>query len=275
MHLLLGNRLTPNRVSPGQLQLLPRLPVLLEETARLAALRRYQILDTSPAQAFNQIVQGAARTGNVPVALITLVDQHRQWFLAETGLAQLGITAPQTPREIAFCAHTIMGDGPLVVEDATRDDRFRNNPLVKGPAGIRFYAGIPLRTSEGHALGSLCLIDRKPQPLDPVTALVLPLLARQVMDQLELRLLEMGLRGANEALASIADHYSHRVRLPLASLLGILELLDQDTLTGEIRELYLLLRETAREMDVSIHEVVHMASRKVIDNHSLLMTKCQ
>jgi GAF domain-containing protein len=125
-------------------------PVPAGETARLAALQRYQILDTSPAQAFGQIVQSAADTGNVPVALISLVDRHRQWFLAAAGLAKMGITVQETPREIAFCAHTIMGDGLLVVEDATRDDRFRYNPLVTGPVGIRFYAGMPLLTREGH-----------------------------------------------------------------------------------------------------------------------------
>jgi GAF domain-containing protein len=260
MSLLLGNQPNPSRIIPGQLQLLPRVPVPAGETARLAALQRYQILDTSPAQAFSQIVQSAADTANVPVALISLVDRHRQWFLAATGLAKMGVTAQETPREIAFCAHTIMGDGLLVVEDATRDDRFRNNPLVTGPVGIRFYAGMPLLTRDGHALGTLCLIDRQPRQLDPVAALALPLLARQVVDQLELRLVQHHLFEAKRALATIADHYSHRVRLPLASLLGIVGLIDPNTLSGENRELYEMLCETARNMDDTIHQVVHTAN---------------
>lgn len=272
MHLLPGDPPTPDRVSDKSLQLLPPVPVPATEAARLAALRRYQILDTSPAQAFGQIVQEAARTGNAPVAIITLVDRYRQWFLAGTGLAEAGITGTETPREIAFCAYTILGDGLLVVEDATRDERFRHNPLVTGPVGIRFYAGMPLRTRDGHALGALCLIDQQPRQLDPVTALLLPQLARQVADQLELRLLGLRLREAKEALALIADHYSHRVRLPLASMLGILELIDPNTLTGENRELYLMLCETAREMDVTIHEVVHTANRTVKNNDQLPMT---
>ncbi len=272
MHLFPGGRPTPGPVHPGQLPLLPPVPVPAGEAARLAALRRYQILDTSPAQAFGQIVQGAARTGNTPVAIITLVDHYRQWFLAGTGLAEAGITANETPREIAFCAHTILGEGLLVVEDATRDDRFRHNPLVTGPVGIRFYAGMPLRTRDGHALGALCLIDRQPRQLDPAAALALPLLARQVVDQLELRLLGLGLREANQVLSTLADQYSHRVRLPLASLLGILELIDPTTLAEENRELYGMLRETAREMDVTIHEVVHTANRTVKHNDQLRMT---
>jgi GAF domain-containing protein len=275
MHLLPGDQPSSKPVTDNALQLLPPVPVPPGETARLAALRRYQILDTPPAQAFGQIVQEAARTGKVPMAVITLIDRHRQWFLAGTGLAEAGITVTETPREIAFCAYTILGDGLLVVEDATRDDRFRYNPAVTGPLGIRFYAGMPLRTREGHALGALCLIDRKPQQLDPAVALVLPLLARQVVDQLEIRLLRMGLREANASLATIADHFSHRVRLPLASLLGILELLDPDTLTDENRELYLMLRETAREMDVTIHEVVHTANRTVKHNDQLPVTNDQ
>jgi GAF domain-containing protein len=260
MSLLLGNRNTPNRVHPGQLQLLPPVPVPAGEAARLAALQRYQILDTSPAQAFEQIAQTAADTGNVPVALISLVDRHRQWFLAASGLASIGVTARETPRDIAFCAHTILGDGPLVVEDATRDDRFRNNPLVTGPVGIRFYAGVPLLTRDGHALGTLCLIDRQPRRLDPVAALALPLLAQQVVDQLELRLVHHQLHQAKRALATIADHYSHRVRLPLASLLGIVGLIDPGTLTEENRELYEMLCETARNMDDTIHRVVDTAN---------------
>ena len=148
----------------------------------------------------------------------------------------------------------------MVVADATQDDRFRNNPLVTGPTGIRFYAGMPLLTREGHALGSLCLIDRRPRQLDPLAAVALPLLAQQVVDQLELRLAQHHLSGAQQTLATIADLYSHRVRLPLASLLGILELIEPDTLTGENRQFYEMLCETAREMDVTIHEVVRTAN---------------
>jgi GAF domain-containing protein len=234
--------------------------------------RRYQILDTSPAQAFSQIVKGAARISIVPVALITLVDLHRQWFLAGTGLAKAGITQNQTPRKVAFCAHTNLGEGMLVVEDATQDDGFCQNPLLTGPVGIRFYAGMPLRTQDGHALGALCLIDQKPRQLDPMAALALPLLARQVVNQLELRLLGLGLGQADQALSLIADHYSHRVRRLLASLLGILELIDPATLTKENRKLYLMLRETVRALDVTLHEVVHTANRKVKNNDPLRMT---
>lgn len=272
MHLLSGNKPTRHRLHPGGLQLLVRPPVPAGEAARLAALQQYQILDSAPAQVFGRIAQEAARAGNVPVAIITLLDRHRQWFLAATGLADMNITGTETPREIAFCAYTILGDGLLLVEDATQDDRFRHNPLVTGPVGLRFYAGVPLLTREGHALGALCLLDNKPHPLDPGAALALPLLAQQVMAQLELRIAQQDLHQANQALRLIADHFSHRVRLPLASLLGILELLDPLTLTAENRELYEMLRETARDMDTTIHQVVHTANHTVKSNYQLPMT---
>ncbi len=152
------------------------------EAARLAALRSYAILDTLPEQAFDDITLLAAHICDAPIALVSLVDEDRQWFKSHHGL-----DATETPRDWAFCAHAIATpDAPFVVSDATRDARFRDNPLVIGEPEIRFYVGAPLVTDDGHALGTLCAIDRVPRELTPRQMNCLVALSRQVMAQLEL-----------------------------------------------------------------------------------------
>ena len=155
-----------------------------EEGERLAALRGLGILDTSPEADFDHVVRLAARLLDVPIALISLVDQDRQWFKSVIGLD--GVT--ETPRELAFCDHAIRGQDVMVVPDATEDPRFAGNPLVTGEPGIRFYAGAPLITSDGHALGTLCVIHRVPhQALSDRDAQILAELAGFIRDKLELR----------------------------------------------------------------------------------------
>ena len=153
----------------------------LEET-RLAELRAYDILDTAPDVLFDQLTALAALMCDAPIALISLVDRDRQWFKSRYGLANTG-----SPREHAFCAHTIQSADPLIVEDATCDPRFLSNPLVLGEPKIRFYAGVPLTTPSGFALGSLCVIDRRPRTLTDAQLSALKLLAAQVLQQFEFR----------------------------------------------------------------------------------------
>jgi PAS domain S-box-containing protein len=153
------------------------------ESTRLAALRRHGILDTPPEPELNEIVQLAAYICGVPIALITLVDENRQWFKARVGLA-----VAETPRDVAFCAHAILTpDDVLIVSDATLDPRFAHNPLVTGDPCIRFYAGVPLLTPERLALGTLCVIDRVPRDLTSDQIQALSILGRQVTTRLELR----------------------------------------------------------------------------------------
>jgi PAS domain S-box-containing protein len=161
---------------------LPRLTPAEHEAARLAALNRYQILDTKPEREFDDIVRIAAEICAVPMALISLVDDKRQWFKAA-----LGLGAVETPREIAFCTHAIQQVEIMMVPDAQQDARFADNPLVTGDPNLRFYAGAPLLTADGLAIGTLCVLDREPRSLTESQQSALAALGRQVMTQLELR----------------------------------------------------------------------------------------
>jgi PAS domain S-box-containing protein len=152
------------------------------EAERLAALQRYQILDTPHEPAFDRIVKLAALLLDVPIALISLVDVERQWFKARYGL-----DAPETPRAIAFCDHAIRGHDILVVPDAERDPRFCDNPMVTGAMHVRFYAGAPLMSPDGCALGTICAMDRAPRQLNARDAEILTALAEQVVHELEIR----------------------------------------------------------------------------------------
>jgi PAS domain S-box-containing protein len=126
------------------------------EGERLAALDRIGLCDTPESEAFDRITRLAARTLDVPIVLVSLVGETRQWFKSKIGLG-----VRETPRQVSFCAHAVVGRAPLIVQDATLDPRFADNPLVTGEPGIRSYAGIPLYTSDGHAIGTLCAIDRR------------------------------------------------------------------------------------------------------------------
>ena len=152
-----------------------------EERERLAALRQLLVLDTAPEPVFDSVARMAATLCDVPVALLSLVDEDRQWFKAVFGLPG----ATETARDISFCTHAIEGDEVFEVNDALDDQRFADNPLVTGDPNIRFYAGAPLVTSTGAALGTVCVIDRTPRTLDPRQLELLQFLAQQVVTRLE------------------------------------------------------------------------------------------
>lgn len=147
--------------------------VAIEEAGRLDALRRYRILDTDPEQAFDDLTLLASQVCGTPIALISLVDDHRQWFKSRVGLE-----AQETSRRVSFCAHAIAQPGLFVVPDALDDARLCDNPLVLGDP-LRFYAGLPLRAREGEALGTLCVIDRRPRSMTADQQEVLEALRRQ------------------------------------------------------------------------------------------------
>ena len=159
----------------------PEIPV--NESDRLVALDRYQILDTLPEQEYDDLTQLAADICGTPIALISLVDRDRQWFKSRVGLE-----ATETPRDVSFCGHAVAANEILNVPDATQDPRFADNPLVVNDPNIRFYAGVPLKTPDNFILGTLCVIDRQPRDLTPIQIQQLEALSRMVISQLELRL---------------------------------------------------------------------------------------
>jgi len=162
----------------------PYLPVPENELRRLQILKDYKIMDSLPEQPYDDFVKLAAAICNTPIALITLLDDHRQWFKANVGLNQ----ASETPRSHAFCTHAIMNpDEVMTVEDATLDERFASNPLVTADPKIRFYAGSPLITPTSEALGTICVIDSEPRQLTKIQLEALKILSREIMALLEMR----------------------------------------------------------------------------------------
>lgn len=196
------------------------------ETDRLAALRRYDILDTDTEAVFGDFVKIAAEICNAPMALVSFVDEARQWFAAE-----LGLGAKETPIDQSVCAHAIRQREVFVVPDLAADPRFTANPLVTGAPNLRFYAGAILTTPEGLPLGSMCVLDTEPRPagLTARQMETLEALARQVMAQLQLRL---ALRRLNEASAAQAvllaekdllmQEVHHRVKNSLSTVQALL-----------------------------------------------------
>jgi two-component system, NtrC family, sensor kinase len=180
---------------------------------RVAALQKYAILDTEPEQAFDDLTLLASFVCKTPIALISLVDENRQWFKSK-----IGLDACETPRDIAFCSTAIQQVDVMVVPDTLKDERFRNNPLVVSEPKIRFYAGAPLITEEGYALGTLCVVDHSPREFGADQKEALQAIGRLVLAQLEFR---RNLQLLKEALTdrTQAEHERERELLKLQQTL--------------------------------------------------------
>jgi signal transduction histidine kinase len=201
-------------------------PLPANETERLAALRALRLLDTPAEERFDRITRTARDLFGVPIALISLVDAGRQWFKSRQGLA-----ATETPRAISFCGHAILGDAAFVVSDARNDERFADNPLVTGAPHIRFYAGMPLNSTDGRKIGTLCLIDSQPRAFD-------------AGDEQRLRDLAAWAEREANLTNEMANHLdamretfvrlvSHELRTPVTSIVGALEILRSGIASGQ------------------------------------------
>lgn len=186
-------------------------PTLGQEKKRLKVLWQYEVLDTVPEEVFDDLTELAARICEAPIALISLVDETRQWFKSK-----VGTSVQETSRDVSFCAHAIRQSGLFIVPDATKDERFANNPLVRSDPKIRFYAGAPLITPDGYALGTLCVIDKVPRDLRPDQKQALIILARHVVSQLELRRRSRELTDARQE-SKAAKTEVERLRAQLAA----------------------------------------------------------
>lgn len=246
---------------------------LPHENERLVSLFRYDLLDTPRESDFDDLVKMAAQLCGVEIALISLVDENRQWFKACTGL-----DATETPREISFCGHAIHQDDIFEIPDAHLDERFADNPLVTGAPYIRFYAGQPLQSVEGYKLGTLCLIDSQPKCLTPQQRDILRFLATQVEKQFDLRLsLRQAVQNSdmlqvqserleegNQIREQLISVLAHDLRSPIASLEAIVSAFEQDYLGAEdLLALIQQLRPELTKTSLQLNQVLVWAQRQM------------
>lgn len=249
-------------------------PMPPEEALRLEELQRYDILDTAPEDAYDGLCYLASLICETRMAAITLIDEDRQWFKAKQG-----IDSEQTPREDAFCAYAICNPNQvMVVEDATQDDRFQDNPYVTDDPNVRFYAGAPLTTPNGRGIGTICAIHDEPRGLTGKQKRALQALGNQVMMQLELRrrskelkaakkeleTVNEELRSSNEELDRFASVVSHELKDPLSQVVSNLDLLafEIDEGTSEARALLEDAQTGGRRMHALIRDLLRYAKAR-------------
>ncbi|MBD0373832.1 MAG: sigma 54-interacting transcriptional regulator, partial [Pyrinomonadaceae bacterium] len=232
------------------------------ESVRLQALRQFNVLDTLPEQAFDDLTYLASFICGAPISLVTLIDEDRQWFKSRVGL-----DVAETPRDQAFCAHAIHQPDIFIVKDALKDERFADNPLVTSEPHIRFYAGAPLVTSDGHALGTLCVIDRVPRDLTPDQAHALEALSRQVMAQLEIRRTAQSLESANASLElEIAER--ERAEQKLREQAELLELAHDAIIVRDINSVITFWNQGAEQTyGYARSEAIGQMTHTFLDTH--------
>jgi signal transduction histidine kinase len=245
-------------------------PIPTNEAARLTALQRYAILDTPATPEFDDFTALASEICGTPIALISLIDTDRQWFKSKVGL-----DASQTPRDISFCGHAIHGADLFEVTNALEDERFRDNPLVTNAPDMRFYAGQPLISSDGHSIGTLCVIDRVVNRLNTTQRNMLKVLSRLIVQQMELRLAMLREQQFNQQLnAQISERQniersksefisvvSHELRTPLTSIrasLGLLEAGVLGDLPEKAREIVKIANRNSQRLITLVNDILDM-----------------
>ena len=232
------------------------------EDSRLKELESYSILDTLSEEDYDDITSLASEICGTPISLISLVDENRQWFKSHHGL-----NSCETPRDYSFCAHAINApDDVFIIEDSTKDPRFEDNPLVTDEPYVIFYAGVPLVTKNGFPLGTLCVIDNKPNVVSDGQVKSLRVLAKQVIKLLELRkneqLLENALKNLQEQNNELNDYahiISHDLKSPIRNIEALIAWLREDyheILESKGRETIDLIRTNLEKMDDLIEGVL-------------------
>lgn len=259
-------------------------PTLSNEQQRLNVLREYEVLDTSPERQFDDITHLASAICQTPIALVSLIDEHRQWFKSKVGLS-----AAETPRDISYCGHAIHQTEVFVIPDAYADPRFADNPLATGAPFVRFYAGAPLRTPSGLSVGTLCVIDNQPRKLSEDQIKSLEALARMVVDYLEIRKanrkLANHIRDSEQkqlvidqqqmmlihsakmsALGEMAGGVAHEINNPLSIIQAkaqfMMKSLDRGQIQNEdpkVRESFELIQKTTNRMAEIVQGLRHFA----------------
>ena len=241
-----------------------------EEAERLEALKRYGILDTPDEQAYNDITRIAAQVCQTPIAAINFVDARRQWFKAT-----VGTRLKQSRLDKSICAHAILESDLVVVPDTTKDSRFADNPFVTGPPNLRFYAGAQLISSDGHPLGTLCVLDYQPRDLTEEQKHALKALSRQVMSQMELRLKTKEVAALNERLHQAVTESSHRLKNHLQILAATVDMatmgnrelvpvVEVDRLGAQIRALSVIHDILTADTKVQV-DAHRMSSRQLLE----------
>lgn len=236
-------------------------PLPVNESARLQSLESLNILDTEVEARYDELTALAARICNVPICLISLIDEERQWFKSHHGL-----DVRETPREIAFCTHAILGEDIMEIHDSREDERFFDNPLVTEKPNVIFYAGMPLTDTEANNLGTLCVIDQQPHKLDDNQREALRVIAHQIQTQFELR---RALSEADDrrnkaekfakAKSIFMSNISHEILAPLQGISGATNLLQNTALTDRQEHLVAILQQSGDALNQLNRDVKDLA----------------